>query len=285
MSHLRLAAWTAVLSLTACTTPTPELPSEPPTAVTPPAPSECGTPIAGLDALFAAGKTFAFGELHGTKELPEAIGVLACEAALRGPVVVGVELPAHPSFDAFLSSDGGEAARTALLSAPAWSAAMQDGRTSEAMLGLVDRVRRLRQQGKPVELLAFDADETRDQTRDRAMADLVLARRAARPDATFLLLMGNLHARKLAGSPWKPDDGYGWLASLMAGQVVSFDANYPAGTAWVCTSLDAASCGETSMAGSARPSRTLGVRLAPSKAYDGLLDVPTLTASPPAFRR
>jgi hypothetical protein len=273
-----------LLLLSACVAPPPEPAPLTPVPTVDETTDECGTVITGVDALLAPGKTLIIGELHGTRELPAAVGTLACMASRHGPVVVGVELSAHPTFDAFLASDGGEAARTALLSAPAWREPMQDGRTSEAMVLLVERVRQLRQQGRDVELLAFDASETRSQTRDRAMADLVLARRAVRPDAAFVLLMGNLHARKVAGSPWKPSDGYGWLASLIAEQVVSLDASYPAGTAWLCTDLDAASCAVNTVQPTSRPTRSLAVRLEAGRAYDGLLDVATVTASPPAVR-
>jgi hypothetical protein len=90
--------------------------------------ADCGTPIEGLDPLIAPGKTLVLGEIHGTREVPAFVASAVCQAVYTGPVVLGLEMPAQPQFDAYLASDGGPQAQQALLAAPFWTAAFQDGR-------------------------------------------------------------------------------------------------------------------------------------------------------------
>ncbi|MFZ5440281.1 MAG: TPR end-of-group domain-containing protein [Myxococcota bacterium] len=231
--------------------------------------------------LLTPGGLFVFGELHGTRELPAAVGELACHAARRGRVVVGLELKADPSFAAFEQLQG-EALRRGLLAGPAWSTPMQDGRTSTAMLALLERLAGLRAAGAPIELLLFDADASGDVTRDQAMAALVRARRAATPGATMLVLTGNLHALKTKGSPWKRDDAYEWMSSLLP-DATTFDASTPLGTAWVCSGQDASSCGARVVQARPGAARTTALSRRAARGYDGVLDVGALTASPPAL--
>jgi hypothetical protein len=254
-----------------------------PGAPTRPWPAECGAPIEGLAPLLAPGHALVLGEVHGTREVAEFAASAVCAAAHTGPVVLGLEMPAQPQFAAYLASDGGGQAQQALLSAPFWNAVFQDGRATVAALGLIDRVRVLAQQGLPVELLLFDASAKDGRERDRLMAQNISAHQSLHPKSTYVFVMGNLHARKTPGSSWQPDDGYQWLASLLHLPVVSLDAGHGDGTAWICLSQKPEECGPKVV--SAR--ETTGqreVRLAPSKdgAYDGIFDVVTFTASPPA---
>lgn len=242
--------------------------------------SECGPPIEGLEPLIAPGHTLVLGEIHGTREVADFAYAAACQAAQAGPVVLGLEFPPQPQFEAFLSSDGSPAARRALLAAPFWTADFQDGRESAAALGLLERVRALRQRGRPIELLLFDAQPEDVSQRDRLMAQNVIDFHAAHPRHTAVLVMGNLHARKKAGVPWDPT--YQWLASLLTWPVVSLDAVHEDGTAWVCVGNGPEGCGPKVVAGRNGLGRR-AVKLAPSPdGYDGVFDVGHFTASPPA---
>ncbi len=246
-------------------------------------PFDCGLAIDNVGEVLRPGGTIALGEMHGTRELPRFAGVVACEAARRGPVVFGLEIPADPSLEVFLHSDGGAEAKAALLAAPFWREDYQDGRRSVAMYELLEQTRRWRGAGLPIELLAFDGVAHDAVTRDRVMADHVLQRRQERPNATFVLLMGNLHARKTHGTPWG-DTAYEPLSSMLSSRVVTLDARAPRGSAWFCRTLQPEHCGPQSFAGNAGATARAGIDLTSNQggAYDGRFDVAGLTASPPA---
>lgn len=105
------------------------------------------TPVPGAEAVFANADTqFVWvGETHGTAEQPLLFADLVCLAAQKRPVVVALEreVSEQPLWDAFLKSDGGPKAQAALLQGANWSQVTQDGRSSQAMLALAERLRRL----------------------------------------------------------------------------------------------------------------------------------------------
>lgn len=226
----------------------------------------CGRTISNLDAVSGPGRSLILGELHGTRELPEAAGAIACEASARGPVVLGLELPP----DALLRTS------------PLWSQSYQDGRTSEAMAALLERVASWRREGRPIEVLGFDGNATTVDSRDTVMASTIARRRAERPDATFVLLMGNLHARKQVGSPWNREDGHRWLASQLTFPVTTLDVAAPRGTAWICGAATPQSCGPQSVSTTKGAGVSNSIQLRGDGVYDGVLELGSLTASPPA---
>jgi len=225
----------------------------------------CGRTISNLDAVTGAGRTLILGELHGTREIPEAAGAIACEASERGPVVLGLELPPE----------------ALVRTSPLWSQPSQDGRTSEAMAALLERVASWRREGRPIEVLGFDGNETTVESRDTVMAATLARHRAERPDATFVLLMGNLHARRQIGSPWNPKDGHRWLASQLTFPVTTLDVAAPRGTAWICGGATPETCGPKTVSTS-KGGASNSIQLRSDGVYDGVLDLSSLTASPPA---
>lgn len=231
------------------------------------------------------------GEIHGSDEIPRFVGDLVCAASATRPVLLGLEIPAaeDAAFQAYLASTGDAPARRTLLATPFFSREYQDGRSSRAMLELLERVRALRAAGRDVELLAFD-DPDAPGGRDRAMADRLLAARAARPGRLVVALAGNLHARIVLGSPFDPRFESMALFLLRAGEgaapglrLLSLDARYPDGTAWTCTTAAVADCGARRLRGAEAVAP--GIRLDPvadGMAYHGVFAVAALTASPPA---
>jgi hypothetical protein len=244
---------------------------------------DCGLAVAGVEAVLRPGGTLVLGDVHGTREIPRFAGAVACEAARRGPTVLGLEVPADPKLDAFLASDGGAQAKQAVLAGEFWQDPYQDGRRSVAVFELLDQVRRWRQQGLPLEVLFFDGVAHDGLTRDRVMADNVLAKQKVRPSATFVLMMGNLHARKTVGTPWGDKD-YAWLSSMLPSSVVTLNVRAPLGTAWVCHSSKPEDCGPdfwpAGKGATGKPDLALGSN--EGGAYDGWFDVEAATASPPA---
>ena len=132
-------------------------------------------PIAGLEPWLRPGAVLLLGEIHGTAQSPAFAGDAACRAARSGlPVVVALEQPVagQQRVDTFLASDGGEHARRALLAGPFWQSGYQDGRASQAMLELIERVGRLRRSGSPARVVLFDTGAAQGgPARDRGMAE------------------------------------------------------------------------------------------------------------------
>ncbi len=248
-------------------------------------PAELPAELRALEPALARHAVVMFGELHGTTELPAFVGEVVAALASRGKVVLALEIPITDQADLerFVASDGTAAARAELLAGPFWSATYQDGRRSVAMLHLLERVRQLRAGGAAIEAFAFDVPDFDRGERDRGMADNLLRARAAEPDATWVLLAGDLHVVR-GEHPMVP--GKRWMAGhvIDAGvPVVSLQPWHAGGSAWVCTDDVAAHCGPREGPGRAAGAR--GVVLEPSSegAYDGRYVVGPITASPPAI--
>src|SRR5688572_4835053 len=87
-----------------------------------------------------------FGELHGTSESPDAFYEIVCLAVTSGKkVLVGLEFQesVQPAFHAFLRSKGSTEDEDQFLTGSRWIQPdnISDGRTSEAMLNMVRRLR------------------------------------------------------------------------------------------------------------------------------------------------
>jgi len=236
----------------------------------------CGDAVG--EASLSPGGTLVFGEIHGTREFPAAFGTIACNAAEDGAVVVGLEISRaeQPRIDAYLASDGGAAARTELLRGAHWSS--RDGRSSEAMFGLIDKVRTWRAAGASVALVAFDVDGGWDD-RDEDMTGPLVAARRAHPDAPMVVLVGNYHARLASKEPR--------MAAYLARQIANvdtFDAAYGKGTAWVCTDRGCGvhDWGEGEDPGPTRITRDVVIDRDGNTVFHGHLHVGRITASYPA---
>ncbi|HEY0512862.1 MAG TPA: hypothetical protein VGH73_13215 [Thermoanaerobaculia bacterium] len=253
----------------------------------------CGSEIAGEEKLTAP--LVLVGDLHGTREIPATFGDLVCHAAAgrRGQtILVGLEIPAseQAAFDAFLDGDAGADAARGLLAQEFWQREYQDGRSSQAMLGLLGELRRQRKAGLKVVLRGLDPqhyDSPSD--RDAKMAaTLSEAITAVRPAQT-LVLIGNVHSRTLNGYPWDAKAAYVPFGALLRARycgLIALDVRNLGGSAWMCTSDVARDCGAHPL----RERETTGpvprVELDPAAAlnpgYSGALLVGKVTASPPA---
>jgi hypothetical protein len=194
--------------------------------------------VVGADRLWAKPETqwVMIGEMHGTAEMPVFFGDLVCQAAASSqrPITVAMEQDAEmqPAIDAFLASNGGVAARSAFLKAPMWSG--QDGRASQAMLALYDRLRLMKQAGQIRAVYAF-IPRTSARTNgphNAAMASMLKEIAAGRKDLV-LAYMGNLHAAK--SSVGQGADAFlPAAADLPPERTVSVDIESNGGEAWNC---------------------------------------------------
>jgi hypothetical protein len=211
----------------------------------PPAPLACRA-VDGLAPLLKPGTILLLGEIHGTRESPAFAANAACLAARAGTqVTVGLEIPdpEAPRVAAYLASPGAAADRAALLAGAFWRRSYQDGRSSQAMLDLIESLRRMEHRGYPVRLRLVDREV---EARDRFMADRVKAEAEAAPGALLLVLTGNLHTRTKDGTPWdpkRPNMGAFLVGDLPGRRILALDVSYSGGEAWTCTDADAQHCG------------------------------------------
>src|SRR2546430_9350177 len=133
-------------------------------AAPPPAPS---VSIPGLEAAVKPGMLVVFGDIHGTAEIPDFVGDAARALAKHQRVHVGLEMPVSETkaLQAFLSGDD-----QSLLDTPTWTRSYQDGRTSQAVLGLLRKLREARRSGLTIEVFFFDdPDRLGMERRDEGM--------------------------------------------------------------------------------------------------------------------
>jgi hypothetical protein len=244
---------------------------------------------AGLSPLLAPGQILLLGEIHGGVEGPALLGEAACAATLdSGTAVVALEVPVQEQarLTAFLDSDGSAEARTALLGGPFWQRSYQDGRSSLAMLALLDHLRLLRSAGHDVRIFAFDEKPSAPgQVRDDAMAAaLIAAVEAAPAGAVFLAFAGNVHTRNRVGVPWDPTyvPAGAAVRERWPHRVVSLLLRAPAGEHWMCSTGDDSSCGRHALGGVAGDAGHVELFASPRDGYDGAVQLAAATASPPA---
>lgn len=241
--------------------------------------------IAGLESVLERDARFvAVGELHGTSEAPAAFADLVCHALKGQPVTVALEFPVQmqPVLDAFMSETSADKARADLLSYTAGPFRFHDGRGSEAMLGLLESLRAMRQAGGDLNVAATVPDSPRvagftqaHSELDRAHLWSVLARTA--PERRILIFVGSIHAEKArrVGSII----GLPAAAHFRPEEVVSLFIAQQGGEAWNCRE----ECGVNSVPVT-QPTHQRGVHLNPEAdgSFDGYLALGPSTASPPA---
>lgn len=182
-----------------------------------------------------------FGELHGTSEAPSFVGDVLCNVAIRNEsVTLALELPDDLQDALTQFVDDGQKnspARSALLAHPFWSAGDADGRSSLAMLQLIERARALRMRGFPIRVVAFDQSSNKSvpgASREQRMAEHLRSQfEGLAPDGKLIVLTGNLHSRSERGLPWNASfESAAYLLREL--NPLSLDIAHSGGTAWNC---------------------------------------------------
>lgn len=245
-------------------------------------------PVAPLNQLLEAAtahRILLVGEIHGTVEVPGLVADLAHAMATQAHLLVGLEIPRDEQkrIDAFIDSAGTREDRAALLAGKFWTRDYQDGRSSVAMVDLLERLRQLRLRSK-VEVLALDQEVgglTDGDARDRVMAERLLDALQADPHARALVLAGNFHTRLHKGAPW--DESHRFLGyRLLGAQPYAIEIMAVAGSAWMCTGAESASCGARDFPESTRaPGIELGENVN-ERGHHGVWRLQRTRASAPA---
>ena len=193
-------------------------------------------PVPGADVLVAKPdvRFILLGEMHGTMEAPALFRDLVCASAAAGkrPVVVGLERSTREqaAIDAFLAADNHASATAALLAESGWGTF--DGRSSQAMLALLEALRELKSKGQISEVVAIDGarPDDVDEAREQRMASALTTAADRHPNALVLAFTGNVHASK------KLIEGFGtypFMAMLLpATQTISLFVADKGGEAW-----------------------------------------------------
>lgn len=231
-------------------------------------------------------RVLLIGEIHGTAEAPMAVADLAQQMATdERPLIVGLEIwrGEQSAIDRFLDSAGTSDDRAQLLASEFWTREYQDGRSSVAMVELLDRLRALALKAK-VRVLAFDEDPAADLTgaaRDKAMAARIARALDDEPEAHALVLAGNFHTRIQESAPWDPEHRF-MGHHLIEYQPYSIEVMGVAGSAWICTSAEVDSCKAREMPeNSIQPGLTLGDEIG-ERGHHGVWWLPSVSASAPA---
>jgi len=256
------------------------------------------TPVPGAEKLWESPSTryVMVGETHGTNEAPELFADLACAASKKRHVMVALEQPPEdqPAIDAFLKSNGGADARVQFLKAGMWNQPMKDGRSSQAMLNLFERLRQLKQEGRIRGVAAFQNYDlsvpfsNANEGINRGMAALLERLAAADPDALVLAYGGSVHMSH--------DDVPGTAIPSAAGRLprtetVSVFVDGEEGSIWNCQDAGAGmQCGQHPYLPQSKVCKTGVGQVVPAqegqvmfRGYDAVACVgKPFTASPPA---
>ena len=112
--------------------------------------SDCAS-AEGLAPVIGPGRVVLLGEIHGTRHAPQFAGTVVCQALNKElGVTLALELPhaEEVAVRGFVTTaaQAGEPPRVTDL--PFWAKPYQDGRSSDAMLSLLERVRAWRLAGQ-----------------------------------------------------------------------------------------------------------------------------------------
>lgn len=243
---------------------------------------EAPDPLAELTRRGQAHRVMLVGELHGSREVPGIVAGLASNLSEdKRPLIVGLEIwrSEQAALDRYLASAGTGEDRQALLAGPFW--ATRDGRSSEAMVDLIERLRVLALKAA-VHLVAFDVAAEADLTgaeRDRSMGKLLAARLESMPDARLLVLAGNFHTRIQSGAPWDP--AHDFMGHFLRGQgPYAVEIMGVKGSTWMCPDPDHCRAWQLPEA-PLEPGLTLGDTLN-DRRHHGVWWLPQVSASPPA---
>lgn len=252
-------------------------------AIALPAAARASCPAESLPAPLVGAPLVVLGEVHGTEEVPAFVARYVCATAAGGkPVWLALEMPLEEQarLDAFMHGAGTASEQAALLAGPFWRRPFQDGRSSAAMLRMLDAVRAMRAGGVPVEVLAYDSGGA---GREAGMAQQLRAAMARHGGSAFVVLTGGLHASRTRGNRFNP--GFESMTYLLADlKPLALTVVTGGGSAWICNGQAAASCGAkdwTINQGAPPPSGSVALD-APSRQFDGSFYVGKTTASPPA---
>lgn len=209
-----------------------------------------------MAAIVLDSRVVSIGETHGNTAGPETTSEVArLMLEEYGAVTVGIEWTENDQehIDTYLDSAGTEEDRKTLTDTQAWTMEWADGRSSEALVDLIEELRSWREDGEDVEVVAFMSapdedgvygDLTPEQivefSRQREREDASIIVSAAEADSTrpIVLFTGNLHARltdyDFGAGPIKPLSAY---LKEDLGQITAIELEYDGGSSFILNDM------------------------------------------------
>lgn len=248
------------------------------------APSQVDCPtIAGFDQILDNKKTqfIVIGEFHGTNEMPQIFGDAVCHASKERPISVALEMPETDQqlINAYLASSGDFDAKQDFLKAQIWKNDFKDGRSSEAMFALFDRLRVFHAAGKIQSVIAFQpAQRVSNSKYEIAMAALI--KKHTPKGSLSLVFVGNVHAMRTKVA-FGPKPYVAMAGHLPKKSTLTLNIVDGGGSAWACTGPK--KCGIiTGQRPKQNSQRGVVIEGQSNAAYDGMLFLgAATTASPP----
>ena len=194
-------------------------------------------------------RVLVIGEMHGSNEFPAFAKSVVCQLlAANKPVILGLEIPENEQvgINRYLQSNGTADDRRVLQQGKFWQGKMQDGRSSVAMFGLIETVRKLKQSGQKVLLAAFDISADYEPVplekneayahgrRDGEMTLNIIDRIRQYPEYTYVALVGGNHASRDKYYPDNPE--FSPMAYLLSRwePIQTVYLSHQGGEFWVC---------------------------------------------------
>ena len=205
---------------------------------------DCGE-IQNLEPLFEAEipRVIVIDEGHGMQEPPAFVEALLCHSLARGFTTnLALEVSDDKGlYKTYLQTQGKTDDKLALFDDWAWKGEFTDGRSSEAMLRLIDKARSYMLTGQNLSFTAFKADNLKQenfadrsaymQAYEKKMAENILV--SAQSAQKTIVLVGNLHARRYRYE--RGSSSYELMAKHMpAPYTSSFFIVHKGGTTWNC---------------------------------------------------
>lgn len=230
-----------------------------------------------------------FGEMHGTKEAPSFFAETVCALVTADTkILVGLEFPeeGYDAFQELFKSVGTKEDIDKFLVDSLWvnpASQYADGRTSQAMLDMVMRLRDLKSSGYEISVAPFQRSVSLEKMADsqthyeKAMAQSILDIEAQGDYDLVLILVGNIHARNIEINSrifLEP-----MAMHLPKDKILTLNMVSNGGAAWNCRGGE---CGEHALANNA-PSEELGIVLDSelAKGYDGVFNIGIGSSSEP----
>lgn len=213
--------------------------------------------IDGVENLLSDGgpEVIIVGEMHGMAEPPAFVKALTCHSLSRGhKTALALEMSdSNGILEKYLTSDGGDIATKSLFEGGMWKSEFTDGRSSEAMLELVDYAREVSQTNN-LSVIKFKADDLNfnlflsknpdtgeddfDQNGysaayEKAMAVNILSGATKTGADKTIVLVGNVHARR-SNVTFGELDYPAMAANMPKPRSITLNTVSIGGTSWNC---------------------------------------------------
>lgn len=225
------------------------------------------------------------GEMHGSSEIPQIFADAVCLTAATRPVTVALEQneAGQEAIDAFMASNGDEQARATFGKAALLWHTPPDGRSSIAYFQLFETLRAMKAAHRIDRVIgfqpAYSAALLNQAAREEAMAQRLMAQ--ARPGATVVVLVGNVHAMQAnAGRPYRTMASY-----LPPERTITLDTFGNGGSTWACMGNPVV-CGTQPVgfnAAGKAPQRHVELLSQPGQPYSGVLYLGQATSASPPY--